>query len=171
MKRSEHEILLRLTGVAVFSALAYVLTAFCPIAYPGGGYFNFGDVVTLFVAMIYGPIEGAVVGMIAGSMGDLTAGFAAYIPFTLVAKGLMGLATGLLYNVLKKRQGWRFVSPFVGATLMILVYMAAYAVLIGKGLYLSSAFDCVQGYGMAILSIPLTFIFEKTGLANHLHHQ
>jgi uncharacterized membrane protein len=171
MTRSEHETLLRLTGVAVFSALGYVITAFLPIPYPGGGYLNFGDAITFFVAMVYGPFEGALVGIIAGSMGDFTAGYAAYIPFTILAKGLLGLATGYLYIVLKKHRGWRFVSPFVGATLMILVYMGAYAAIIGKGVYLSSAFDCVQGYGMATVSIPVTMLFEKTGLADKLHHQ
>ncbi|MCI1245595.1 MAG: ECF transporter S component [Bacilli bacterium] len=169
MRKSEHEIILRLTGVAVFSALAFVLTAYCQIPYAGeAGYFNFGDVVTLFVAMVYGPLEGALVGIVAGSMGDFVAGYAAYIPFTVLAKGIMGLATGVLFVFLRKRRIMRFASPFVGATLMILVYMAAYAVLIGQGVYLGTAFDCVQGYGMAILSIPLTIGFFKTGFQKRL---
>ena len=169
MARNEHDAIIRLTGVAIFSALAYILTAFCLIPYPGGGYLNFGDVVTLFVSIVYGPIEGALVGMISGSMGDLTAGYAVYIPFTIVAKAVMGLSSGFLYIVLRKRKTLRFVSPFVGATLMIAVYMGAYAVIIGQGVYLASAFDCVQGYGMAILSIPLVALFEKTGLGKSLH--
>lgn len=170
MERSEHDTILRLSGVAVFSALAYVLTAFCLVPYPGGGYLNFGDVVTFFVSLAYGPLEGALVGIISGSMGDFTAGYAAYIPFTIAAKGLMGLVTGLLYIVLKKHNIMRFASPFVGATLMILVYMGAYAVLIGKGVYLASAFDCLQGYGMAALSIPLYLAVEKTGLLRKLRN-
>jgi uncharacterized membrane protein len=169
MERSEHQTLLRLTGVAVFSALGYVLTAFAKIPYAGGaGYFNFGDVVTFFVSMLYGPLEGALVGIIAGAMGDLTAGYAAYIPWTILAKGLMGIGTGFLYIVLKKHKIIRFISPFLGATLMILSYMLAYAVLIGQGLYLSTAFDCLQGYGTAALAIPLVLLFEKTGLSQRL---
>jgi uncharacterized membrane protein len=118
MERSTHQKILRLTGVAVFAALSFVLTRFAAIPYAGGaGYFNFGDVVTFFVAMAYGPVEGALVGIIGGTMSDLTAGYAAFAPWTLMAKGVMGLLTGLLYIVLKNHKIVRFVSPFIGKKL------------------------------------------------------
>ncbi len=160
-----NKILFRIAVTGIFAALCFVLTAFCQIPYAGGaGYLNFGDISTLFIAMAFGPIEGAIVGMIGGSMGDLFLGYAAFAPFTLLAKGIMGLATGFLFLALKKHKIIRFISPFIGATLMIGIYMIAYAVIEGKGVYLSSAFDCVQGYGMSILSIIIYLPIEKSGI-------
>lgn len=160
-----NKILFRIAVTGIFAALCFVLTAFCQIPYAGSaGYLNFGDIGTLFIAMTLGPIEGAIVGMIGGSMGDLFLGYAAFAPFTLLAKGIMGLATGFLFLLLKKHRIIRFISPFIGATLMIGVYMIAYAVIEGPGVYLSSAFDCVQGYGMAVLSIIIYLPIEKSGI-------
>ncbi len=160
-----NKILFRIAVTGVFAALCFVLTAFCQIPYAGGaGYLNFGDIATLFIAMALGPIEGMIVGMIGGSMGDLFLGYAAYAPFTLLAKGIMGISSGFLFLLLKKHKIVRFISPFVGATLMIGIYMIAYASLQGKGVYLSSAFDCIQGYGMAILSIVIYLPIEKSGI-------
>jgi uncharacterized membrane protein len=169
MERSTHQKILRLTGVAVFAALSFVLTRFAAIPYAGGaGYFNFGDVVTFFVAMAYGPVEGALVGIIGGTMSDLTAGYAAFAPWTLMAKGVMGLLTGLLYIVLKNHKIIRFVSPFIGAIAMILIYLGSYIVIYGYGALLGSAFDCLQGFGCAGLAIPLYLAVAKTGLFKRL---
>lgn len=158
-------IILRIALCGVFSGLCFVLTAFCQIPYAGGvGYLNLGDLATLLIAMALGPIEGATVGMIGGSLGDVFLGYGAYVPFTLLAKGLMGALAGLCFLLLRKRKALRFLSGYIGATVMIGVYMICYAVLEGPALYLSSAFDCVQGYGMATLVIPLYLGIEKSGV-------
>lgn len=162
MKRS---LVLRIATTGVFSALCFVLTSFCEIPYAGGaGYLNFGDIATLFVSMALGPIEGAIVGAIGGSLGDLFLGYAAYAPFSLLAKALMALVTGLLFRIMRKKRIVRFIAPFLGASVMILVYMFSYYLILGKGLYVSSAFDCVQGYLMSVLSIPLYLAIEKSGV-------
>lgn len=164
------QFIFRIAFSGVFAALCFVLTAFCQIPLPSGvGYLNFGDCVTLFASMTLGPIEGALVGMIGGSMGDLFLGYASYIPFTILAKCLLGVFTGLLFLLLKKHKALRFVSPFVGATSMILIYMLAYYLIEGPGVYLSSAFDCLQGYSMALISIPLTIAIEKSGVLNRFN--
>lgn len=162
---SEHSRIVRMCLIALFGALSFVLTAFCQIPYAGGaGYFNFGDVVALFASMALGPIEGMAIGIIGGAFGDLFLGYAAFAPFTLLAKGLMGLLSGLVFHLLRKQKIWRFIAPYLGSILMILVYMIAYMVIYGKGVYLSSAFDCVQGAVCSSLSIPLYLVMEKTGL-------
>lgn len=169
MKRS---LFYRIAICGVFSALCFVLTSFCQAPLPlGVGYLNFGDIVTLLIAMTLGPIEGAIVGIIGGTMGDLFLGYAVYAPFTLLAKALLGGITGILFYRLRKHKVIRFISPFIGASSMILAYMLAYAVIEGPMLYLSSAFDCLQGYSMAILSIPLTLGIEKSGVLARLKNQ
>lgn len=153
--------ILRLTTIALLSALAFILTSFAIIPYGAGGYFNFGDIISLLGAMVLGPFEGAAIGMIAGAMGDLYAGYAVFAPFSLLAKGLMGLVTGFLFRLLKKKKTLRFLSPFAGESFMVLTYMLAYFVLFGEGMMLSSAFDLLQGVASALLSIPLYLALEK----------
>lgn len=156
--------------VAVYSALSFVLTAYASIPYAGGnGYFNFGDIVNLLAAITLGPVEGACVGIIGGVLSDLSSGFAMYAPWTILAKGLLGAASGLLYIVLKNKKIIRFSSLFVGATLEVLSYMCAYYVLAGVGGLISSAFDCVQAFDSAIIVIPLYLLIEKTGVLNRLN--
>lgn len=160
---SEHHLIVHMSAVAIFGALSFVLTAFCQIPYAGGaGYFNFGDIVNLVSALLLGPFEGALVGILGGTLADLFSGYVMYAPWTLLAKGLMGLAAGGLYIVLKNKHFWRFTSLFSGATLEILSYMIGYLVLLGNGGLLSSAFDCIQAYGSAIVAIPLFLALEKT---------
>jgi uncharacterized membrane protein len=165
---SDHGRLVRLCAIAIFGALAFVLTAFCAIPYGAGGYFNFGDVISLFVAMSFGPLEGALVGIIGGTLGDVFAGYAVYAPFTALAKGLMGLVTGFLWMKLKKHKVIRFVSPYLGSVFMVAIYMIAYAIIIQEGVILSSAFDAVQALVSSSLAIPLYLLLEKTGLIKRI---
>lgn len=155
------EAILRLTLIALFSALSFVLTSFAIIPYAAGGYFSFGDIISLLGAMVLGPLEGAAIGMIAGSMGDLYAGYAVFAPFSLLAKGLMGLVTGILFRLLRNKKAMRFISPFIGEIFMVLTYMLAYYVLFGEGMLISSVFDLAQGIASSIIVIPLYLALEK----------
>ena len=168
-ENKSHQLLIRMCGVALFGALSYLLTALARIPYAGGnGYFNFGDAVDLLVAMVFGPLEGALVGILGGVLSDLTMGYAAYAPFTLAAKGLMGLVAGYLYIVLKNRKYIRFSSLFIGGLLEVLVYLIAYFVFLGAPGIVNSLFDLVQAFGSALLAIPLFLALEKSKVIEKL---
>jgi uncharacterized membrane protein len=169
MAKTEHQTILRMCLVAVFGALSFVLTYFCRIGYANdAGYFNFGDIVNLFAALALGPIEGASVGIIGGVLADLMSGYAMYAPWTLMAKALMGGSAGLLYIVLKKHKFVRFSSVFVGAVFDVVSYIPAYYLLAGEAGLIGSAFDCVQAFGSAIISIPLFLLVERTHVLEKL---
>jgi uncharacterized membrane protein len=158
----EHRLIARMSAVALLGALSFVLTALCRIPYGGGaGYFNFGDVVDFVGALLLGPIDGALIGIVGGTLSDLFLGYAVFAPWTLLAKGLMGLVSGFLYIVLKKHKIIRFTSLFAGACLEVLSYMLSYYLYFGYGGLINSAFDCVQAFGSAILAIPLYLALEK----------
>jgi len=158
----EHRLIARMSAVAIFGALSFVLTALFPIPYAGGaGYFNFGDVIDLLGAILLGPIEGALIGIVGGALSDLFLGYAIFAPWSILAKGLMGSVAGLLYLVLKKHKIIRFTSLFVGATFEILAYMLCYIANFGLPGLVNSAFDCIQAFGSAILAIPLYLALEK----------
>lgn len=163
-ERNERQTIRRMTFVAVFGALSYLLTAFAKIPYFAGGYFNFGDVINFFVSIALGPLEGALVGILGGALGDLTTGYAIYAPWTILAKGLLGISSGLLYIVLKNKKIIRFSPLFVGAIFDVISYLPAYWILIKEGWFLNSLYDCIQAFGSAILVIPLYLLVEKTGI-------
>jgi uncharacterized membrane protein len=168
MGNKEHRLIAKMTGVAIFAALSFVLTAFCMIPYPGGvGYFNFGDIVDILASFLFGPLEGMLVGMIGGVTSDLLLG-GAFALWTLFAKGLLGLSSGFFFVLLRKRKILRFLGGLLGAALEVLVYMLAYYVMEGYGGLYQSAFDCLQAFGSFAVAIPIYLLLEKTGIPKSL---
>jgi len=156
--------IVRMTYVAIFGALAFVLTLFARIPYPNGqGYLNFGDAVDLLISMSLGPVEGALVGMLAGCLSDFAADSAMFVPWTLLAKGLMGLACGFIFILLRKRKYVRYLAPFIGSALMIITYLVSYYVYFGLQGTFYSLFDLIQGLVCSILACSLHFALEKSG--------
>ena len=84
----------RIVNVALFGALSVVCARFCQIPF-GIGYLNIGDLIIILAAMLVGPIDGALAGMIGGGFADLAAGFGSFIPFTIVAKALLAITVGI----------------------------------------------------------------------------
>ena len=93
--------LLVMTGV--FAAMACAATMVLVVPSPTGGYMNLGDTIVLLGAYLLGPVYGAIAGGVGSAMADLLAGYAMYVPATLIIKALMGLAAGLLYRALRER--------------------------------------------------------------------
>lgn len=159
---STRNIILRMCIVGIFSALCFVCTSFLQIPYAGGqGYFNVGDSISLLISLLIGPIDGMLVGMLGGALSDIFLGSAYFVPWTLLAKGLMCLVCGILFKVLNKRKTIRFIAPFLGSSLMVLVYLFSYIYLYGYGSLLSSCFDLLQALLASIVSILIYLPLEK----------
>ena len=167
-QRVSLSIVKRMSIVALLAAMSFVLTAFAQIPYPAGlGYFNFGDVITILAALLFGPIEGALAGMLGGGLADLFLGSAIYIPFTVVAKGSMALLTGFLFRHWKKK-GIRFISPYIGALAQVAAYFFAYWILVGIEGTFYSLLDVVQGAIGASLAIVFFGLLDgRLGKATH----
>lgn len=158
------KIILRMCFSAMFGALCFICTAFLKIPFPNGmGYFNFGDMIIVFASIYLGPIEGVFVALIGGIFADLMAGYANFIPFTIVAKTLLALASGLGFLLLKK--SWvKYIFPFIGAILMAATYFVSYWVFFGINETYLAAFDLLQASIGAVLGIALFILFQKLKL-------
>ena len=77
-----------------FTVLVMVTTLLIRIPVPGGGYFNFGDVIIVFCGLYAGKKAGMIAGGIGSALADLI-GFPIFAPVTLIAKGLLGLFAGM----------------------------------------------------------------------------
>lgn len=102
-RNREQTALLRLVMTALLAAMTCVATMVLVVPSPTGGYMNLGDAVVLLGAFLLGPVYGAAAGGIGAALADLLAGYALYVPATLVIKALMGAAAGLLWRAVGHR--------------------------------------------------------------------
>lgn len=102
-RNREQAALPRLVMTALLAAMTCAATLVLVVPSPAGGYMNPGDAVVLLGAFLLGPVGGAAAGGIGAALADLLAGYALYVPATLVIKALMGLAAGLLWRLARRR--------------------------------------------------------------------
>ncbi len=82
--------------IAAFAAVTFVLTLIIRIPIPAtDGYFNIGDSVIMFGALLFGPWFGLLVGAIGASLAD-SIGFPQFILATMIVKGLEGFLVGFV---------------------------------------------------------------------------
>ena len=101
-----------------FTVLVTVATVIIPIPVPGGGFFNFGDVLIVFIGLYAGSKAGAIAGGIGSAIADLML-FPLFAPITLVVKGLEGFICGLAH---RKSGLFTFLFPLAGALVLISGY-------------------------------------------------
>lgn len=91
--------------VGVFAAMCYVVLFFkIPIPAPvGGGFLHFGNTFVILAALLFTGVQGGLAGSIGMGLNDLTTGYAAYAPKTIVLKFGIGLTTGLVFSCYKKK--------------------------------------------------------------------
>src|SRR5690606_28358977 len=96
------------------------------------GYLNFGDGIILISSIILGPFA-AVPAAIGSILADISAGFAMYVPFTFVIKGLLAFVPAMLLK--GKKITWKtMIFPFALAELvMVTGYFIADTILWGIG--------------------------------------
>ena len=98
----------RITFTAFLSALSIVLTRFCAVTIPLGGYpslsLELGGVPMVLGGIILGPISGGIIGFIADIIGFLInpRGGAYYFGFTLNSI-LTGVLPGLIFVLIRKK--------------------------------------------------------------------
>ena len=94
-----------LTITAMGIALVYVFTWFINVRiFAGeGGLVHLGNVPLFIFAILFGRKTGAIAGGIGMALFDLTSGWTAWAPFTLIIVGIMGFVAGL---VTEKKKGF-----------------------------------------------------------------
>ncbi len=101
-KKQAQNATLRMTFIALFTALVIVATFYIQIPTGVGGYANLGDAIIFMCALTMGGIPALIAGGIGSMAADLILGYAYYAPFTLAVKGLEGLIAGLLVSLIEK---------------------------------------------------------------------
>jgi Predicted membrane protein len=160
---TKKQIIYRISICAIMIGLIFLVTRFLAIPYPGGGYFNFGDSLILFTSIFVGPIEGIIAGVCGSVLGDLTSGYANFIPFTIVAKSLESIIAFIIYKLLKKHRHLKYLSLFIGSAFMCLTYFVSYIILYDINYALTQViFDVIQALVSSTIAYFLLKAFEKT---------
>lgn len=94
----------------IMIALETVSTILISIRIPATeGYFNLGEMIIYFTAILFGPIVAMLTGGVGAALADIILGYSTFAPATLIIKGLEGFFVGYFYGILSKnRKLFRF---------------------------------------------------------------
>lgn len=150
----------KLILAALFAALSCVATMSIRIPTPGtGGYIHPGDAIVILSGVILGPVWGFLAGGIGSALSDLIGGYFIYVPITFVIKGLVALASGLLYQKVGKNQKSRYIAVILGGVADIILVAGGYFVceffIYGAGAAASIPANIIQGIGGLVISCIL----------------
>lgn len=150
---------------AIFMALTCVLTLIIKIPSPFKGYINLGDVMVLLSGWLLSPIYGVLAAGIGSALADILAGYTIYAPITLVVKGIMALATSIIFNNTYEKIGKsisRTMSGITAEIIMVFGYFLFEGLLYGFGVSAVNIIaNAVQGITCLILGLILVKILEK----------
>jgi uncharacterized membrane protein len=152
----------KLTYGGLIGALVFLGTYILAFPIPNG-YLNLGDGFILISAVILGPFA-AVPAAIGSILADISAGYAMYVPFTFVIKGLVAYVPALLLK--GKKITWKtLVLPFAAAELiMVAGYFVADTILWDLGGIAALPFNLLQGLFGLLIGILGSVVVLKSGI-------
>jgi len=159
----------------VFSALSVALVflgtySFITPIPATAGYFNFGDIMIFITALTFGPLAGGIGGGVGSSLSDLLGGYPTFAPFTLVIKGLEGVAAGFISR--RKFRGNLLAAWLVAGSIMVGGYFVTEAVLIAllygasetTGVVAALAevpFNLLQVFAGGLVGLPVSMMLKR----------
>lgn len=155
-----NEKLKKLILTALFAALACIATMIMKIPTPGtGGYIHVGDAIVILSGVVLGPWYGFAAAGLGSCMADLIGGYFIYVPITFVIKGLIALATGLVYRAIGKSNKMRYAGVLLGGVIDVVFVASGYFIceffIYGAGAFESIPANIIQGVGGLIISAVL----------------
>ena len=150
--------------IALMIALVAVVTRFLVVPV-GTGFFNFSDTAVYLTAFLLGPIPGFLAGGIGAALADISVGFGAFAPLTLLAHGLQGLVAGYLAREGTMRS--RVLGALAGTAVMVGIYFTGeyFGARMGWGgpgqALTEWPFNLLQNIGGAVVAIPLSEIIRR----------
>ena len=119
--------------LSLLAALCCAATMVIPIPTPTGGYLNAGDIVVVFTALLAGPLYGGLAMGLGSALADLIAGYALFVPGTLLAKGFAAVVTGLIFRRTKQSLQSAVFSAVCGELIMAAGYFFFESTCLGFG--------------------------------------
>lgn len=155
---------------AMFTAFVATATASFTLYIPATkGYFNLGEAFVYISALIGGPLVGMVAGGVGSAMADAFLGYAAFVPGTLVIKGVEGFVTGYVFMKLSKaKASWPWRASGLALSAAISAFLAYIGIAYFSGEASVAAASMVLtltiGHLWWIVMAALFFIFLAYGI-------
>jgi len=155
----------KLTYGGLIGALVFLATYIFSFPIPTG-YLNFGDGIILISSIILGPYA-AVPAAIGSILADISAGFAMYVPFTFVIKGLVAFVPAIMLK--GKKLTWKtMILPFTIAELIMVVgYFIADTILWDIGGIAAVPLNILQGVFGIIIGITGSVVVLKSKIKRY----
>lgn len=159
MKKNKN--IYNLTLTAVFTAMIFVLTYFVKIP-TAIGYIHLGDLaIYLAASLLPTPFALFAAGVGAG-MADLTAGYAVYIPVTMIVKMLLALCfTSKNEKVISVRN---LIAVFICCAITVFGYFTFEIFYYGAAAYASMIPNLLQAGASGLLFIVVGLAFDKANV-------
>lgn len=165
---SSRKALKRICTAAVFAAIVYIATAFLPRIPIGNGYVHIGDAAIYLCAAMMPAAFAAPAAAIGAGLADLTAGYAVYIPATVLIKALTVLAFSHGRGRLASR---RNLCACIAAAIICVGGYFLWEVLVFSSLIAPIASvvgNLIQSVASAVLYFAAAYLLDRTGLGSRL---
>lgn len=147
---------LEITQMALMTAIVCLATMTIKIpTFMGMGYNHPGDSMMFLGAILFGRKKGMIIAAIGMSLADLLSGYAYYIPFTFVIKGI----TALIASIIAYRKNYNGVNTLnnifaflIAGTWMVFGYFVAKAILVKFVLFKAKTFT--EAITLSLMSVP-----------------
>lgn len=156
-----------LAAMAVSTALVAAATMVFSVFIPSTrGFFNVGEIMVYTTALLMGPWVGGFAGGVGSMVADLSLGYFAFAPGTLVIKGLEGFIVGYLARLgstgVSKTQ-WRALTGVGGVIVAAVVWWIGTSYYSGE-MELTIGLP-VTGYSSTTINVPSIFWISLAVLA------
>ena len=164
--QSKH--LRKLVTSALLTALTCIATLIIQLPTAMQGYIHLGDCFVLLCGWVLGPAYGFCAAAIGSALADLFTGYLIYAPATFLIKGLMAVASSLLYRLfLKAFRHKSFpalgLSGFASELVMIFGYFGYDCILYGSvaSAVVSLPASIAQAIGGIVFGVLLGFFLMR----------
>lgn len=138
------------------------------------GYIHLGDSMILLISIFFGWRYGMVAGGVGSALADLLSGYAHWVPFTLIIKGLMGLIIGKVADYAGKEGSFFRLRNLLGSVLglvwMVLGYFLGGAVLKSSFLVAATSIpeNAVQAAAGLVIFLVVGYAFSKAHITKYI---
>ncbi|AMM54352.1 ECF transporter S component [Pyrococcus kukulkanii] len=146
---------------AVMAGLVTVMTMIVRVPIPASqGYLNFGDIMIMLTAVLFGPLIGGFAGGVGSALADLL-GYPSWALFTLIIKGSEGIVVGYLAKG-DASYARILVATTLGGAVMVIGYVSVAYLLYGPAGAVAEFYnDIVQAVSGIIIGGGLGYVLKK----------
>lgn len=142
---------LRISLVAIMTAVVAVFTMVIRIPSPIGGYISLCDAAVSFAAYAFGPFTGLIAGGLGAAFADLIGGFPQWALISFIVHGIEALLMGLIVR-----------KDSTSIPMLIIAALIAVIVVSGGYLMLTTLFGLTV-FSEAILEVPGNIVQSAVG--------